>query len=104
MQVATVGLEFPPRNHSSGGRERLGKITKMGDRFLAAHHGRHDIAGSAGHQSSGPRRPQAVYFGKANGRVHAMEIKRIGLDLAKYIFEVRAIDHDAKVVLRKTLK
>lgn len=33
-----------------------------------------------------------------------MEIKRIGLDLAKYIFEVHAVDHDEKVVLRKTLR
>ncbi|WP_235868793.1 transposase, partial [Meridianimarinicoccus zhengii] len=29
---ATLGLT--PRNHSSGGKERLGKITKMGDRYL----------------------------------------------------------------------
>ncbi len=33
-----------------------------------------------------------------------MEIKRIGLDLAKYTFEVHAVDHDEKVVLRKTLR
>ena len=33
-----------------------------------------------------------------------MEIKRIGLDLAKYIFEVHAVDHDEKVVLQKTLR
>lgn len=33
-----------------------------------------------------------------------MEIKRIGFDLAKYIFEVHAVDHDEKVVLRKTLR
>ncbi|WOI34188.1 IS110 family transposase [Tritonibacter scottomollicae] len=30
--VAWLGLT--PRNHSSGGKERLGKITKMGDRYL----------------------------------------------------------------------
>ena len=33
-----------------------------------------------------------------------MEIKRIGLDLAKYIFEVHAVDEDEQVVLRKTLR
>ncbi|MEO9781054.1 MAG: IS110 family transposase [Sedimentitalea sp.] len=33
-----------------------------------------------------------------------MEIKRIGLDLAKYIFEVHAVDKDEQVVLRKTLR
>lgn len=32
-----------------------------------------------------------------------MEIKRIGLDLAKYVFEVHAVDNDENVVLRKTL-
>jgi transposase len=26
-------LGLTPRNHSSGGKERLGKITKMGDRY-----------------------------------------------------------------------
>lgn len=33
-----------------------------------------------------------------------MEIKRIGLDLAKYVFEVHAVDNDEQVVLRKTLR
>lgn len=33
-----------------------------------------------------------------------MEIKRIGLDLAKYAFEVHAVDGDEQVVLRKTLR
>ncbi len=33
-----------------------------------------------------------------------MEIKRIGLDLAKYVFEVHAVDNDENVVLRKTLR
>lgn len=33
-----------------------------------------------------------------------MEVKRIGLDPAKYIFEVHAVDHDEQVVLRKTLR
>lgn len=33
-----------------------------------------------------------------------MEIKRIGLDLAKYVFEVHAVDDDEQVVLRKTLR
>ena len=33
-----------------------------------------------------------------------MEIKRIGLDLAKYVFEVHAVDNGEKVVLRKTLR
>ncbi|MFQ6550699.1 transposase, partial [Aestuariibius sp. 2305UL40-4] len=27
-------LGLTPRNHSSGGKERLSKITKMGDRYL----------------------------------------------------------------------
>ena len=27
-------LGLTPRNHSSGGKERLGRITKMGDRYL----------------------------------------------------------------------
>lgn len=33
-----------------------------------------------------------------------MEIKRIGLDLAKYVFEVHAVDADEQVVVRKTLR
>ncbi len=33
-----------------------------------------------------------------------MEIKRIGLDLAKYVFEVHAVDDDEQVVIRKTLR
>jgi transposase len=33
-----------------------------------------------------------------------MEIKRVGLDLAKYVFEVHAVDNDENVVLRKTLR
>lgn len=33
-----------------------------------------------------------------------MEIKRIGLDLAKYVFQVHAVDNDENVVLRKTLR
>lgn len=33
-----------------------------------------------------------------------MEIKRIGLDLAKYVFAVHAVDNDENVVLRKTLR
>ncbi|MEO9517704.1 MAG: IS110 family transposase [Paracoccaceae bacterium] len=33
-----------------------------------------------------------------------MQIKRIGLDLAKYVFEVHAVDDDDQVVLRKTLR
>ena len=33
-----------------------------------------------------------------------MQIKRIGLDLAKYVFEVHAVDGDDQVVLRKTLR
>ena len=33
----------------------------------------------------------------ANRRVQAMEIKRIGLDLAKYIFEAHAVDYDEQV-------
>ena len=33
-----------------------------------------------------------------------MHIKRIGLDLAKYVFEVHAVDAQDEVVLRKTLR
>ncbi|WP_282611265.1 IS110 family transposase [Pelagibius sp. Alg239-R121] len=33
-----------------------------------------------------------------------MQINRIGLDLAKYVFEVHAVDDDDRVVLRKTLR
>ena len=33
-----------------------------------------------------------------------MQIVRIGLDLAKYIFEVHGVDAHGKVVLRKTLR
>lgn len=33
-----------------------------------------------------------------------MDIKRIGLDLAKHVFEVHAVDGDEQVVLRKTLR
>ncbi|MEO1020119.1 MAG: IS110 family transposase [Pseudomonadota bacterium] len=33
-----------------------------------------------------------------------METKRIGLDLAKYVFEVHAVGNDEQVVLRKTLR
>ena len=33
---------------------------------------------------------------------NAMQIVRIGLDLAKYIFEVHGVDAHGKVVLRKT--
>ena len=33
-----------------------------------------------------------------------MEIKRIGLDLAKYVLEVHAVDGDEQLVLRKTLR
>ena len=35
---------------------------------------------------------------------NAMQIVRIGLDLAKYIFEVHGVDAHGKVVLRKTLR
>lgn len=33
-----------------------------------------------------------------------MQIVRIGLDLAKYVFEVHAVDAEEKVVLRKRLR
>ena len=33
-----------------------------------------------------------------------MNIKRIGLDLAKNIFQIHAVDHHEHVVLRKTLR
>lgn len=32
-----------------------------------------------------------------------MNIKRIGLDLAKHVFQLHAVDHHERVVLRKTL-
>src|ERR1700719_5113177 len=37
------------------------------------------------------------------GRV-AMQIARIGLDLAKYVFEIHGVDAHGKAVLRKTLR
>ncbi|HAY5552496.1 TPA: IS110 family transposase, partial [Escherichia coli] len=33
-----------------------------------------------------------------------MNIKRIGLDLAKNVFQIHGVDHHEKVVLRKTLR
>ncbi|HCQ6672928.1 TPA: IS110 family transposase, partial [Klebsiella oxytoca] len=33
-----------------------------------------------------------------------MNIKRIGLDLAKNVFQIHAVDHREHVVLRKTLR
>ena len=33
-----------------------------------------------------------------------MQIVRVGLDLAKYVFEVHGVDGRGKVVLRKTLR
>jgi len=33
-----------------------------------------------------------------------MQIVRVGLDLAKYVFEVHGVDARGKVVLRKTLR
>ncbi len=33
-----------------------------------------------------------------------MQVVRIGLDLAKYVFEVHGVDGDGKVVIRKTLR
>ena len=33
-----------------------------------------------------------------------MQIVRIGLDLAKYVFEVHGVDARGKAVLRKTLR
>lgn len=33
-----------------------------------------------------------------------MNIKRIGLDLAKNIFQIHAVDHHEQAVLRKTLR
>jgi len=40
---------------------------------------------------------------KQEGACHGNQ-KRIGLDLAKYVFEVHAVDNDENVVLRKTLR
>ena len=37
-------------------------------------------------------------------RMHAMQFIRIGLDLAKCIFEVHGVDAQDEVVLRKTLR
>jgi transposase len=33
-----------------------------------------------------------------------MQIARIGLDLAKYVFEIHGVDAHGKTVLRKTLR
>jgi transposase len=33
-----------------------------------------------------------------------MNIKRVGIDLAKQVFQVHGVDHHDKVVLRKQLK
>jgi transposase len=33
-----------------------------------------------------------------------MQIVRIGLDLAKYVFEIHGVDAHGKVVVRKTLR
>ena len=33
-----------------------------------------------------------------------MQVVRIGLDLAKYVFEVHGVDHHGKVVVRKRLR
>jgi transposase len=33
-----------------------------------------------------------------------MEIARIGLDLAKYVFEIHGVDAHGKTVIRKTLR
>jgi transposase len=33
-----------------------------------------------------------------------MQIARIGLDLAKYVFEVHGVDRHGKIVLRRTLR
>jgi len=51
-----------------------------------------------------PAASGVVYIGLANKRIYAMEIKRIGLDLAKYVFEVHAVDDDERGVLGKTLR
>jgi transposase len=37
-------------------------------------------------------------------RGNAVQIIRIGLDLAKYVFEVHGVDDHGKAVLRKTLR
>ncbi len=52
--AAWIGLV--PKQHSTGGKERLGSITKQGDRYLrwpAGHwrHGRHSICAATRHQA-----------------------------------------------------
>ncbi len=54
-------LGLTPRQNSSGGKERLGRITKMGDRYLRKPpRDRRDIAGSA-------REPSIRHCGPALG-------------------------------------
>jgi len=52
-----------------------------------------------------PALPVRVYIGRQlhQGR-GVMQIARIGLDLAKYVFEIHGVDAHGKTVLRKTLR
>ena len=45
-----------------------------------------------------------IYERQPGSKGNAMQIVRIGLDLAKYVFEVHGVDARGKVVLRKTLR
>src|SRR5215472_16930185 len=45
-----------------------------------------------------------IYERQPRSKGNAMQIVRIGLDLAKYVFEVHGVDARGKVVLRKTLR
>src|SRR6516165_5623670 len=52
-----------------------------------------------------PTRPAGSNFGRGlqRGRI-IMQVVRIGLDLAKYVFEVHGVDGQGNVVIRKTLR
>lgn len=54
----------------------------------------------------GPRRPgrESLRTPTAEKGRCVVQIVRIGLDLAKYVFEVHGVDAEEKVVLRKTLR
>src|SRR5207248_7062413 len=53
----------------------------------------------------GPRPPAGSNFGRGlqRGRI-IMQVVRIGLYLAKYVFEVHGVDGQGNVVIRKTLR
>jgi transposase len=52
-----------------------------------------------------PALPTRVTIGRPPDRGRTiMQIARIGLDLAKYVFEVHGVDAHGKTVVRKTLR